>query len=107
MIRLHLISLISPLPPYGFRSNLVPTERSFQGEPNAVGCKKFGEELAEDVGYYGEMNRLAQIRNISAFLFRLDTRWTSPYASNVLPQFRVISGRVWSDLEVRRGVSLV
>jgi len=78
MIRLHFVSLISPLPPYGFRSNLVPTERSFRGESNAVGCKKFGEELAEDVGYYREMNRLAQIRNISAFLFRLAACWTSP-----------------------------
>src|SRR5258707_368742 len=53
-------------------------KRSFQGEHNAVGCKKFGEELPEDVGNYREMNRLAQIRNISAFLFRLAARWTSP-----------------------------
>src|SRR5258708_6405937 len=60
MIRLHLVSLISPLPPYGFRTNLVPTERSFRGKSNAVGCKKFGEELAEDIEYYREMSRLAQ-----------------------------------------------
>src|SRR5260221_7645939 len=78
MIRLHLVSLISPLPPYGFRSNLVPTERSFRGESNGIGCKKFGGELAEDVGNYSEMNRLAQIRDISAFLFRPAARWTSP-----------------------------
>ena len=30
MIRLHLVSLISLFPPYGFRSNPVPTERSFR-----------------------------------------------------------------------------
>jgi len=78
MIRLHLVSLISLLLPYGFRTNLVPTERSIQGESNAVGCKTFGEELAEDVGYYREMSRLVQIRDISAFLFRMAARWTPP-----------------------------
>src|SRR5258705_4711662 len=78
MIRLHLVSLISHLPPYGFRTYLVPTGRSFRGESNGTGCKKFGGELAEDVGNYSEMNRLAQIRDISAFLFRLAARWTSP-----------------------------
>src|SRR5258707_15095303 len=78
MIRLCLVSLISPLPPYGFRANLVPTERSIRGESNAVGCKKFGEELVEDVGYYREMSRLAQIRDISAFLFRTVAHWTPP-----------------------------
>ena len=56
MIRLHLVSLISPLPPYVFWSNLVPTERSFRGESNGVNFKKFGEELAKDVGNYSEMN---------------------------------------------------
>ncbi len=55
MIRLHLVSLISP-PPYGSQSNLVSTGRSFQGESNAIGYNKFGEELAKDVGYYQEMN---------------------------------------------------
>src|SRR5258705_9820744 len=107
MIRLHLVSLISPLPPYGFRSNLVPTERSFRGESNGIGCKRFGGELAEDVGNYSEMNRLAQIRDISAFLFRMAARWTSPYASSVLSQLSFVSGRVWSVLEVRKGVLLV
>src|SRR5258705_227055 len=67
MIRLHLVSLISLLLPYGFRTNLVPTERSIRGESNAVSCKTFGEELAEDVGYYRQMSRLAQIRDISSF----------------------------------------
>src|SRR5260221_3215105 len=80
MIRLHLVSLISPLLLYGFRTNtnLVPTERSIRGESNAIGCKKFGGELAEDVGNYSEMNQLAQIRDISAFLFRMIACWTPP-----------------------------
>ncbi len=55
MIRPNLISLISPHPPYGLQTNLVSTERSFQGESNVVNCKKFGGELAEDVGYYREL----------------------------------------------------
>ena len=56
MIRPNLVSLISLLPPYGIGSNLVPTERSFQGESNDVGCKTFGGELAEDVWYYRRIN---------------------------------------------------
>src|SRR6266481_2537204 len=96
MIRLHLVSLISLLLPYGFRTNLVPTERSIQGESNAVGCKTFGKELAEDVGYYREMSRLVQIRDISAFLFRMAAHWT--------PSLRIecslsIIVRLWPGLE--------
>src|SRR5258708_11833745 len=30
-----------------------------------------------------------------------------PYASSVLPQFPFVSGRVWSVLEIRKGVLLV
>ena len=78
MIRLLFVSRITPIPPYGFRSNSVPTESSRQVESNDTGCKTFGGELAEDVGNYSEMNRLAQIRDISAFLFWLAARWTSP-----------------------------
>src|SRR5258708_37721750 len=78
MIRLHLVSLISLLLPYGLRTNLVSTERSIRGESNAVGCRTFGEELAEDIGYYREMSRLVQIRDISAFLFRMAALWTPP-----------------------------
>src|SRR5258708_20195620 len=90
MTRLHLVSLISPLPPYGFRTNLVPTEMYIRGESNAVGCKKFGEELAEDVGYYWEMSRLAQIRDISAFLFRTAARWTSPLRVECSPSIIIL-----------------
>src|SRR5258708_30086680 len=96
MIRLHLVSLISPLPPYGFRSHSVPTERPFRGESNGIGCKKFRGELAEDVGNYSEMNRLAQIRDISAFLFRLAARWTSPL--HVMCPLSMII-RFWPGLE--------
>src|SRR5260221_13937398 len=96
MIRLHLVSLISPPPPYRFRSNLVPTERYVQGESISVCCKKIGEELAEDVGYYREINRLVQIRNISAFLFRLVARWTSPLRVKCSPS---VLSRFWPGLE--------
>src|SRR5260221_402931 len=71
-------------------------ERSFQGDYNAVGCKKFGEELTEDVGYYREMNRLAQIRDISAFLFRTAARWTSPLRVECSPSIPI---RFWPGLE--------
>src|SRR5260221_5547893 len=96
MIRLLLVSLISLLPPYRFRSSLVPTERSIRGESNAVSCKTFGEELAEDVGYYREMNRLAQIRDIGAFLFRTVARWTPPLRVKCSPS---ILSRFWPGLE--------
>src|SRR6266436_664935 len=96
MIRLHLVSLISLLLPYGFQTNLVRTKRSIQGKANDVGCKTFGEELAEDVGYYRETSRLAQIRDISAFLFRTVARWTSPL--RVKCSLSILS-RFWPGLE--------
>src|SRR5258707_10714318 len=96
MIRVPLVSLISLLLPYGFRTNLVPTERAIQGESKAVGWKTFGEELAEDVGYYREMSRLAQIRDISAFIFRTVALWTSPLRVKGSPS---ILSRFWSGLE--------
>jgi len=49
-IRLYLVFPIYPLLLNGFRTNLVLTESHSQGESNAVGFKKFGAELAEDVG---------------------------------------------------------
>src|SRR5260370_32988627 len=95
MIRLLLVSLISLLPPYGFRSSLVPTEGYFRGESNAVCCKKIGEELVEDVGYYREMNRLVQIRNICACVFRAAPRWTSPLLVQCSPS---VLRRFWPGL---------
>src|SRR5258708_32118195 len=100
MIRVHLVSLISALLPYGFRTNLVPTERSIRGEFNAVGCKTFGEELAEDVGYYREMSRFVQIRDISAFLFRTIARWTPPLRFTCPHS---ILSRFWPGLECFAG----
>ncbi len=54
MIRPILVSLISPVPPYGIRPKLVLLESYDHGESNAVGCKDFGSELAEDVRIYWE-----------------------------------------------------
>src|SRR6266436_2829873 len=62
IIRLDLVSLISPLLSYGFWSKLVPTESSFQGASNAIGYERFGEELAEDVGYYQKLTRQSRSR---------------------------------------------
>jgi len=48
-IRLYLGFPISPLPLIGFWTNLILTESHSPGESNAIGFKKFGAELAEDV----------------------------------------------------------
>src|SRR5258708_35464887 len=68
MIRPILVSPISPVPHYGNRPKLVSLESYDHGESNAVGCKGFGSELAEDVGIYRETIKGAQIRNIGASL---------------------------------------
>jgi len=49
-LRLHLVFPISPLLLIGFQTNLVLPESHSPGESNAVRYKKFGAELAEDVG---------------------------------------------------------
>ena len=49
-IRLHLVFPISSLLLIGFWTYLVLTESHLPGESNAVRYKKFGAELAEDVG---------------------------------------------------------
>ena len=49
-IRLYLVFPISPLPLIGFWTNLILTESHSPGESNAVRYRKFGAELAEDVG---------------------------------------------------------
>src|SRR5260221_10683698 len=41
---------------------LVPTESSFQGASNTTGYERFGEELAEDVGYYRKLTRRSRLR---------------------------------------------
>ena len=48
-IRLHLVFPISPLLLIGFWTHLILTESHSPGESNAIGVKKFGAELAEDV----------------------------------------------------------
>src|SRR5258705_8783394 len=62
IMRLDLVSLISPLLSHGFWSNLVPTESSFQGASNAINYERFGEELAEDIGYYRKLTRWSRSR---------------------------------------------
>src|SRR5258708_32600210 len=62
IIRVDVVSAISPLPSYGFRSKLVPTKSSFQGASNATGYERFREELAEDVGYYRKLTRRSRLR---------------------------------------------
>ena len=92
MIRPRLISSISPPPQCRFWSNLVSTESYDQGESNGVGCKKFGGELAEDVGFYRGFNQPALIRNINAFYSWQCPSWLSfPYvkvSSSVLNRFQ-------------------
>ena len=57
MIRPILVLPISPVLHYGIQSNLVSMESYDHGESNAIGCKKFGKELIEDVGFYQETIR--------------------------------------------------
>src|SRR5258708_18013721 len=77
MIRLILVSLISPLPHYRFRSDVVSTESFFQGEHNAISYKDFGGKHAEDMEVEPGSIKLAQIRAISAFPIWLAPCWTS------------------------------
>ncbi len=49
-LRLYLVFPISSLLLLGFWTNLVLTESHSPGESNAIGFKKFGAELVEDVG---------------------------------------------------------
>ncbi len=49
-LRLHLVFPISSLLLIGFWTDLVLTESHSPGESNAVRFKKFGVELAENVG---------------------------------------------------------
>src|SRR5260370_41137708 len=70
IIRLDLVSLISPLPSYGFWSNLVPTESYFQGASNATSYERFGEELAEDVWYYRKLTRRSRSRILLPYILR-------------------------------------
>src|SRR5258708_15420928 len=103
MIRPSLISSISPLPQYGFWPNVISTESYVQGEPNGVGYKKFGQELAEDVGYYWRINYSGLIRDISAFQFRPCLHWPS---SSFVKCFPSILDRFQRDLESFGGRSM-
>src|SRR5258708_2501122 len=96
MIRPSLISSISPLPQYGFRPNLMSTESYVRGESNGVGCKEFGWELAEEVGYFRSINNSSLIRIISAFHLRPCLYWPS---ASFVKCFPSILDRFQRDLE--------
>src|SRR6266436_6837645 len=91
MLRLDLVSLISPLPSYGFQSNLVPTESSFQGASNATGYERSGEELAEDVGYYRKLTRQSRSRILVPSFLGTSVLVARPSTLAALPQFQYIS----------------
>ncbi len=92
MISPSFILSISPLPQYGFWPTLVPAESYVEGESNGAGCKVFGGELTEDIGFYWRTNQSVLIRIINAFYFRLCFHWPPlPYAkgfSSILDHFQ-------------------
>src|SRR5258708_15435524 len=96
MIRPILVSHISPVPHYGNRPKLVSLESYDHGKSNAVGCKDFGSELAEDVGIYRETTKGAWIRNIGTFLsWKLLSSSSSSFAvtpPSVLVRFQCCLG---------------
>jgi|SRR5258708_16053999 len=96
MIRPHLIPSITPLPQYGIRPNLISAESCDQGESNCAGCKEFGGELTEDVGFYQRINHSALIRIINAFYFRPCLHWPSFL---FVKGFLLILDRFQRDLE--------
>src|SRR5258708_2296426 len=87
IMRLDLVSLISPLPSYGFWSNLVPTESYFRGASNATGYERFGEELAEDVGYYRKLTRQSRLRILVPSFLGTSVPVARPSTLAALPQF--------------------
>src|SRR5258706_14448583 len=59
---------ISPLLLIGFQTNLVLTEGHSPRESNAVGFKKFGAELAKDVGKYRNCSTRTYLRILAPSL---------------------------------------
>ncbi len=86
-MRLDLVSFISPLPSYGFWSNLVHTGSSFQGASNATSCKIFGEELAEDIRYYWKLTKWSRSRILVPSFLGTSIPVTHPLTLAVLLQF--------------------
>src|SRR5260221_10272302 len=87
IIRLDLVSLISPLLSYGFQPNLVSTESPFQGASNTIGCERFGEELAEDVGHYRKLTRWSRSRILVPSFLGNSVLVVHPSTLAALPQF--------------------
>ncbi len=99
IIRLDLVSLISPLPSCRFWSNLVPMESSFQGASNATGCERFGEELAKDIKYYQKLTWWSRSRILVPSILGTSALATHPSTLAALPQFQCISNGSWAFFE--------
>src|SRR5258708_8128391 len=100
IIRLDLVFPISPLLSYGFRSNLISTESSFQGASNATGYEGFGEELAENIGYYRKLTRWSRSRILVPSFLGTSILVTCPSTLAILPsvltRFQWFWGWFWS-----------
>src|SRR5260221_11453974 len=94
-IRLDLVSLISPLLSYGFWSNLVPTESYFQGASNVIGYERFGEELAEDVGYYQKLTWWSRSRILVPSFLGTSVLVVRPSKLAALPLVLIRFQRCW------------
>src|SRR5258708_1722287 len=76
--------------------NLVSTESYDREESNGTGCKEFGGELIEDVGFYRRINQSALIRIINAFYSWPRLPW--PPLPNATGSSSVLNRFQW-DLE--------
>src|SRR5258708_30977083 len=72
---------------FGFWSNLVPTESSFQGASNATGLERFGEELAKDVRYYQKLTQWSRSRMLVPSFLGTSVLVVRPSTLAALPQF--------------------
>src|SRR5258708_23197950 len=98
-IRLHLVFPISPLILVGFWTNLILTESHSPGESSAVRYKKFGAELAEDVGYYRNCSTRTYLRILapsllgnSDLILDLERRQSSLSSKTFLEVFGMVLG---------------
>src|SRR5258708_16321496 len=63
------------------------TESSFQGASNATSCERFGEGLAEDVGYYQKLTQQSRSRILVPSFLGTSVLVTRPFTLASLPQF--------------------
>src|SRR5258708_16338081 len=76
--------------------NLVSTESYDREKSNGAGCKEFGGELIEDIGFYRRINQSVLIRIINAFYSWLCLPW--PPLPNAKGSSSVLNHFHW-DLE--------